>query len=183
MAASQTHGLIDLGIFGIFILLSALGLTGKITFWEYVSGIFWGVLIDFDHFISKKGLKYLKDIPDRIFKRGGGGPSEDIGNFPCLFHLLPGFIIVWLWGLAFHHFSHSPFRFWFPFVFWAVHTIIDYLQRSDGKYPHYHILYPFVKKLIYQKKGYPIKSPAEFIVVSTVFLVVVYVLFGLLILR
>jgi len=182
MAAPQTHGVIDLTIFGIFILLSALGLAGKITFWEYLSGICWGVIIDFDHFLSKKGLKYLKDIPARVFKRGGGPPAEDVGNFPSLLHLWPGFILVWVWGILFH-LINPPFRIWFPFVFWLAHNVVEYYQRSDGKYPHYHILYPFIKKLYYREKGYPIKPPAEFILDSTILLVICLVLLGLQILK
>lgn len=178
MAAPQTHGLIDLVVFGIFILLSALGLAGKISLAEYLSGIFWGMMIDLDHLLY---WKYVKDIPARIFKRGGGGPADDIKPFPSWLHLWPGLILVLAWGFFFHSIN-SSFRVWFPFVFWLIHRTIDRFQRSDGKYPHYPLLYPIIKKLFYRKRGYSIKSPAEFILDSTILLFTCFILLGLLLL-
>lgn len=179
----QSHGVVSLAIFGILILLSALGLMGKISRAEYLSGIFWIIFVDIDHFIFKKGWKYFKDIPDRIFKRGGGGPADEVGHFPSWFHLWPGFILVWLWGFFFFLFIDSSFRFWFPFIFWLIHRTIDRFQKSDGRYPHYSFFYPLIKKLYYRKNGYPVKPPSEFIIDSTILLFVVLVLLGLLILK
>ncbi len=179
MASPQTHGAISLAIFGIFILLSALGLANKITFWEYVSAIIWGIFIDFDHFLN---WKYVKDLLKRI-KRGGGMPGEQIEQFVSWLHVFPGLVLVWVWGIAFHWFVPS-FRIWFPFLFWAIHMTVDFLQKDPtGKFPHFSLLYPFDKKKYMPKHGYPVKPPWEFILDSFVLLLVALVLLGLLILK
>jgi len=175
MAAPQTHGTVTVII---FMGLSALGLIGKITIWEYLSVIFWGFLIDLDHLIS---WKYVKDLPDRIFKRGGGAPQEG-ADFVSWLHIWPGLLLVWAWGFVFNN-LFPGFKIWLPFPFWLIHIIIDYFQRSDGKFPHYHFLYPLIKRKYFRKKGYPIKVPAEFIIGGFILLIICFAVLGFLVAR
>jgi len=178
MAAPQTHAVMDLLLVGILALLAALGVFHKITLWEYLSVIFWGFLIDFDHLLS---WSWVKDLPNRIFKRGGGAPKAGLKAFPSWLHLWPGFILVWLWGIVVVRFFEPTFRLWLPFVFWSIHVVIDYYQRSEGVAPHLHFFYPFNKKLYYREKGYPIKRPVEFILDSFILALVCLVLVGFII--
>ena len=151
---------------------------GKITFWEYFSVFLWGVAIDFDHFLS---WSYVKDLPARI-KRGGGMPARDVKIPISWLHLWPGFVLVWLWGFAFHYFV-SSFRLYIPFVFWLLHVVTDYFQKNLDYNPHRSPLYPFHKKTWVPKFGYPIKSPSEFILGDHIWMVISFILLGILILR
>lgn len=178
MAAPQTHGLASISIIFVFILLAVLGLAAKITFWEFISALFFGVGIDFlDHF----SLSYLKDIPARV-KRGRGMPAKDVKILVPWLHLWPGLILVGIWTILFRILTPS-FRIYLPFIFWVIHIVVDRFQKNLNYDPHRSFWYPFSKKTYIPKHGYPIKPASEFIIDSALWMAIAFVLLGLLILK
>jgi len=175
--APQTHGLITLMIVGIFVLASALGLTKQVSLLEYVSILIWGVGIDIDHFLNANGKAYFKDVLRRS-KKGGGKISGDIKSLICIFHIWPGLVMVWMWGFGMRYFFRD-FRPWIPFVFWAIHVIIDRFQNTpEFTFGHINFFYPFLKKEKRVEKGYPMKPPWEFILDATLAILALFVLVG-----
>jgi len=169
MASPQTHGIITL------LLLVIINFFHKITGWEFISGIVFGVGIDFmDHFWNKK---WSKDLIRRI-KQGGGAPLESVGSTISWLHLWPGFLFVWGWGIIFTYIL-PQFCFYLPFVFWYSHWQIDRFQKQEEYDLHYHFLWPFVKKRFNYKWGYPIKPPIEFILNSALWTIIGFVLLGI----
>lgn len=175
MASPQTHGLFTVSILIVFLGLSVFGLTGEVIFWEYLSAILWGVFIDLEHFLSPS---YLKDLPKRI-KRGGGMPSEKAQHKKVWFHMWPGVPAVIAYGLFFHLIINPSFRWWLPVIAWLLHVIIDQFQKS----PRYSFFYPYpTKKEIPAPTWtiYPVKPPWEFMLNGAIWMLIGFVLLGLL---
>ena len=177
MASPQTHGLFTVSILAVFLLLSILGLAGEITLWEYFSAILWGVFIDLEHFFY---WSYLKDLPSRI-KRGGGMPSKQAQGKKAWLHMWPGLLVVIAFGFFFHLVVASSFRWYFPLIFWAIHVLLDYFQNS----PSYSFFYPYHtrEELRPPKRSYPVKPPWEFMLSSAIWMIICFVLLGLLIFK
>lgn len=179
MASPMTHGLIGMGALGGLLVLVVLSLFSRPNIWEYVSVFIWTVGFDFvDPFFSKS---YLKDLWNRIFERGGGPPAEHVKLMVPWFHVLPGLVSVWIYSIGLYivviFVFNSSFRIWLPFVFWALHVLVDHFQRDTKQYSPF---YPLHKKTWRTKKGYPIKPPAEFIFNSFIWMMISFVLLGLL---
>ena len=174
MASPQTHGIITLFIWGI---LSVFGLVIKVTPWEFVSILFFGIGIDLDHLVS---WSYLRDVPSRI-KRGGGMPAKEAMISTCWLHLWPGLVLACLWVIISCCFD-SSFRVYLPFVFWLVHLAVDYFEKNPSN-PHLSFWYPFSQKKTFTKNGYPVKSPAEFIINSAIWMLIALVFLGIMIFK
>ena len=178
MASPQTHGLISVSLLSVFLVLAAAGLM-KLTLWEFTNALLWGVFIDLDHMVSKR---YIRDLIPRILKRGGGMPAKNIELISWL-HLWPGLILVIVWGVFFNLvFRNSPLYlpFYFPFLFWSVHVIVDRFQKNPTYMPHKSFWWPFSKRTFIPKKGYPVKPPAEFIINSAIWMLIAFILLALL---
>lgn len=188
MAAPQSHGLIGMASFVIFLLLGGLSLVGKISFWDYFSVCIWFFLLPdaVDICLSRS---FLKDLFSRIFKRGGGPPAKDVKVPIAWAHTIWIFLLIWtlyvfvLYSVAVFIF-HSSFNIWLSFVssfvLWSIHVAIDHLQKGDV---HYSPFYPLHKKTWILKWGYPIKPPAEFILGETIWMLISFMLLGILILK
>lgn len=177
MASPQTHGLFTVSILGIFLILSVFGLAGLISPLEYFSAILWGVFIDLEHFFHGS---YLKDLPNRI-KRGGGMVSKEAQGKKAWLHMWPGLLVVIIYGFFFCWVINPSFRWYFPLIFWAIHVLLDYFQNS----PSYSFFYPYPTKeeLPPPKWNYPVKPPWEFMLSGAIWMVICFVLLGLLIFK
>ncbi|MBD3282303.1 MAG: hypothetical protein GF387_01720 [Candidatus Portnoybacteria bacterium] len=174
MAAPQTHGLISIFILFLFIFLASLGLVGEIGIWEFFSVLVWGVLIDFDHLIYPA---YVRDLFRRVLE--GGSPKKGLDNFVPWFHTWVGFLLSWIWGFGFHWFVNSDFLIFLPPLVWYIHFLVDIFQKTEEA-PRYSFFYPFIKKRYYRNNGYPIKPAGEFIIGSFIWMIVAFVLLGIL---
>lgn len=164
MATPQAHGILTILALIIFRFFD------KITYWEYVSALIWGMGIDVDHFFVWS-WSYWKNVCRRVCN---GEPENDSRHPASWLHLWPGVILVLFYSWLSARWQ-SPFRFYLPFVFWFVHVGFDFLQKSEHPYPWY----PLTKKFWQPKWGYPNKSPKESRLCCLVFMVLVFVLFAL----
>lgn len=167
MAAPQTHG------FFCFIMIASLNVIFKLTKFDFFSAIFFGVGIDFlDHFTS---ISYTKDLVSRI-KQGRGTPAKGVILPVCWLHLWPGFLISLTWG----YFSFFMFKFssWFflPLAMWSVHVAVDMWQKNTKDFPYYAFFYPFDKRKIICEIGYPCKHPSEFVIDSSLWMLISFFL-------
>jgi hypothetical protein len=170
MASPQTHGLVTV------ITLLVLQAIGKsISTAELWLAIGFGVAIDIDHFTS---WDFVKDSFHRI--KTGGAPDKGVKIPIPWLHLWPGLILAVLTGSIVYVIQPAIVFYW-PLVFWTIHRLIDYGQKNEEYYPHYHLLYPSYKGTWSIKWGYPAKPPVEFIIGSHVWMVVAIILFALLI--
>lgn len=171
MASPQTHGLITLLILFVFSLF------GKITSWEYLTAIFWGILIDIDHFTS---LSYIKDLKRRI-KEKGGLPANNVKFSREWLHKWPGLLAAFGCGATLSLIMND-FRFYLPVIVLITHLIVDYFQGIP-----YHLRqsfwYPFRKTATVpsEKFLYPVKPPREFIITSGLWMLASLILLGILI--
>ena len=171
MAAPQTHFVITWAIFRVFTWI--FGIT--FSTWETVSIFFWGFFIDFDHFISPEFVRDLFKvrIPNLLHGKGGE-PSPGTKQFASWMHLWPGFVLSVLWGLISFKIDIS-FRWWLPLFFLSIHYWgIDRWQISLPYMSDYlSFLYPFKKRGYRRLRGHPVKSRAEIIVATALFLLII----------
>lgn len=178
MASPMTHGIPTFLILAIFLVLAVFGATGKINVWDFAAALIFGIGIDvLDHFTS---LSYIKDMIRRL--KEGGGPKKGVKIPICWLHLWPGTILAMAWGVTTHYLFSA--LIYFPILMLAIHVRIDYFQKqTDKENPHYHYFYPFIKKTWTSEKGYPIKPVSEFILTSAFWMMISFILLGILIFR
>lgn len=163
MATPQAHGVLTILALIIFRFF------GKITYWEYVFALIWGMGIDIDHFFVWS-WDYWKNVCRRICN---GQPETNDKHPASWLHLWPGMILVLFfgWFLARWRFG----RWYLPFVFWLSHAGFDFLQKSE----HAYFWYPLITKKLWEPKwGYPNKSPKESVLCCLILIVVSFVLFA-----
>jgi hypothetical protein len=163
MAAPQTHFVITWVIFRFFTWILGVSFSA----WETFSMFFWGVLIDFDHFLFPEFVKDLIKIRIPNLLHGKGGEPSIKKIFPSWLHYWPGFLISIVWGL-YSTKVNPAFRFYLPTVFYILHYWgIDRWQVSmPGMEPYKSWWHPFVKKGRIRKVGYPVKSRIEVLVAT-----------------
>lgn len=168
MASPQTHGLASVGLLGL------LAFFKQITMIDFLSMVIFGILIDFDHFLSKS---YIKDFISRRLKKGEGNLSDMkiIETVKEWGHKWPGIIIA----LAFGYLAYGTatnLGFYLPLIFLAAHVLIDYFQDT----PRRSFWYPMKKGFLPPPaRTYPCKPPQEFMITSGLWMLVSLILLGI----